>query len=996
VLKLPKALSNPAASTVTPPTTTTTNSAVGSGATGGGSTGGGATSGGGGTTGGAASASSGTVSGGTNGTASGGTIADENLGNGSAGEIAGLSINSAGNGNAAASGAVASTTLSGGPLKPSASIVRLRNVGRVEMGAQNYRQAMTFDGRPSVGVAIFQLPGTNALDVAERVQEKMRKLAKRFPDGVDYQIAYDTTPFIRESVADVFQTLLIAALLVGLVVLAFLQNWRSVLIPMIAMPVAIVGTFAVMAAVNFSLNNISLFGLVLSIGIVVDDAIVVVENVERWLDKGMAPREATYKAMDEVTGPVIAVALVLCAVFVPCAFISGITGRFFRQFAVTIAASTVFSAINSLTLSPALAAILLRPRHGVRRDPLTWLLNVAFGWFFRLFNATFGASTVAYAWIVGRLLRVNVLVLIVYGALLVWTYMTFKDAPRGFVPQQDQGRIMVGVQLPDASSLERTRAALSKVDEIARNTKGVAHTLTVAGMSFVQGANGSNFGSMFITLDPFAERNKPDLTDEAIMARLRPQWARQVKDAQVLAFGAPPIPGLSVAGGFKLMVEDRGGLGLSILDRQTDGLIRKLQKLPALVGVSTQFRSTTPQLYMDIDRTKIASLGIPLNDVNQTLQIYLGSLYVNSFNAFGRHWQVNVQAEGDYRNRVDDINLLKVRNDQGQMVPLGALTNVREIGGPIFVNRYNLYTAASVSGNLKPGSSTGDVIASVDKLADQTLALAMNKEWTELMFMQIRAGNTAMYVFGLAVACVFLALAALYESWSLPLAVILVVPLCLLCSVLGVQYLNAKDKSVNIFVQIGLVVLVGLACKNSILIVEFAKRLRQRGESRFEATKEASRLRLRPILMTSFAFILGVVPLVVASGAGAEMRRSLGTAVFSGMLGVTLFGIFLTPVFFYVIYGLSETRLFMAVATQWIGSIMLGALVGLGVGFSLSRIGLVDQTWALIVGGCVGVIAALLLQTVHWHMNGRRQDQQTSLPVTNEIPPADREGEQPQ
>jgi multidrug efflux pump len=996
VLKLPKALSNPAASTVTPPTATTNNSSAGSGATGGGSTGGGATSSGGGTTGGAANAGSGTVSGGMNGTASGGTIADENLGNGSAGEIAGLSINSADNGNAAAGGAMASTALSGGPRRPSAGIVRLRDVARVEMGSQNYRQAMTFDGRPSVGVAIFQLPGTNALEVAQRVQAKMRQLVNRFPDGVDYQIAYDTTPFIRESVADVFQTLFIAAVLVGLVVLAFLQNWRSVLIPMIAMPVAIVGTFAVMAVVGFSLNNISLFGLVLAIGIVVDDAIVVVENVERWLDKGVAPREATYKAMEEVTGPVIAVALVLCAVFVPCAFISGITGRFFRQFAVTIAASTVFSAINSLTLSPALAAILLRPRHGVRRDPLTWLLNVAFGWFFRLFNAIFGASTAGYAWIVGRLLRINVLVLAAYGVLLALTYTTFNGAPRGFVPQQDQGRIMVGVQLPDASSLQRTRAALAKVEDIARNTKGVAHTLTVAGFSFVQGANGSNFGSMFITLDPFSERKKPDLTDEAIMARLRPQWARQVKDALVLAFGAPPIPGLSVAGGFKLMVEDRGGLGLSVLDRQTEEFIRKLQKLPALVGVSTQFRSTTPQLYMDIDRTKVASLGIPLNDVNQTLQIYLGSLYVNSFNAFGRHWQVNVQAEGDYRNQVDDINLLKVRNNQGQMVPLGALANVREIVGPIFVNRYNLYTAASVSGNLKPGRSSGDVIASVDKLADQTLALSMNKEWTELMFMQIRAGNTAMYVFALAVACVFLALAALYESWSLPLAVILVVPLCLLCSVLGAQYLNAKDKSVNIFVQIGLVVLVGLACKNSILIVEFAKRLRGRGESRFEATKQASRLRLRPILMTSFAFILGVVPLMVAGGAGAEMRRSLGTAVFSGMLGVTLFGIFLTPVFFYVIYGLSETRLFMAIATQWIGSTLLGALVGLGVGFSLSRIGLLDPTWALILGGCVGVVAALLLQTVHWHVNSRQQDERTSLPVTDEIQPTDRKGDQPQ
>ena len=581
-------------------------------------------------------------------------------------------------------------------------------------------------------------------------------------------------------------TLLESAALVALVVLVFLQNWRSVLIPMIAMPVAIIGTFAVMAAVGFSLNNISLFGLVLAICIVVDDAIVVVENVERWLDRGLTPRDATYHAMDEVTGPVIAVALVLCAVFVPCAFISGITGRFFKQFAVTIAASTAISAINSLTLSPALSAILLRPRHGVRKDPLTWLINAALGWFFRLFNVAFGTSTAAYTWMVGRLVRLNLVVLLVYGLLLALTVTTFRAAPKGFVPQQDQGRVYAAIQLPDSASLQRTRDALRQIDKIARSEKGVAHTLTLAGFNFPQQANGPNFGSMFITLDPFEKRKgDPTVSDEAILARLRPRLAREVKDAQVQVFPAPPVPGLSVAGGFKIMVEDRGGLGLANLDRQTKALVEKLQKQPSLVGVSTQFRSATPQLYLDMDRTKVASLGIPLQDVNQTLQIYLGSLYVNSFNAFGRHWQVTVQADGKYRNEVPDINLLQVRNSQGQMVRIGALANVREIGGPIFVNRYNLYTAASVMGAIRPGTSSGEAIAAVDKAADQTLSLSMNKEWTELMFMQIRAGNTAMYVFGLAVACVFLALAALYESWSLPLAVILVVPLCLLCSVCG-------------------------------------------------------------------------------------------------------------------------------------------------------------------------------------------------------------------
>ncbi len=833
------------------------------------------------------------------------------------------------------------------PQRPSVGIVRLRDVARVEMGAQNYNQSCTFDGYPSVGLAIRQLPGTNALDVGERVRAKMEELKSRFPDDVDYIIAYDTTPFIRESVADVVKTLFVAIILVGVVVLAFLQNWRAVLIPMLAVPVAIVGTFAVMAAFKFSLNNISLFGLVLAIGIVVDDAIVVVENVERWLDRGLQPREATRKAMGEVTGPIIAVALVLCTVFVPCAFISGITGQFFRQFALTIAVSTAFSALNSLTFSPALAAILLRPR-GVRRDPLTWLLDMLFGWFFKLFNSVFGASVSGYAWVVGRLLRISVLGLGLYGILLILTVWVFKIAPTGFVPQQDQGRVIVSAQLPDSASLQRTQEAMALIDKITRETKGVAHTTTICGMSFIQAANSSNFASMFAVLDPFEKRRSPELRDMAIIAKLRSQWSRQVKDAQVVAFGAAPIAGLSVAGGFKLMIEDRGGLGLPALQEQTDKLIQKLQKEPGLTGVSTQFRSNTPQLFMDIDRTKVESLGVSLDDVNQTLQMYLGSLYVNSFNAFGRYWQVTIQAEGKYRARVQNIDLLQVRNNQGQMVPLGTLVKVRQIGGPVFVTRYNLYTAAAINGNIKSGYSTGEAIASIDRLADQSLPLSMKTEWTELMFMQIRAGNTAIYVFGLAVVCVFLALAALYESWSLPLAVILVVPLCLLCSIAGVLYSN---KDVNIFVQIGLVVLVGLACKNSILIVEFAKRLHQQGRPCFEATQEASRLRLRPILMTSFAFILGVFPLVIAIGAGAEMRRSLGTAVFSGMIGVTLFGIFLTPVFFYVIQKLSEARLFMDVAVQWAGSSLLGALVGAAMGFMLGRVGIVNMHWAMVVGG---------------------------------------------
>jgi multidrug efflux pump len=860
----------------------------------------------------------------------------------------------------------------GGPGQPSVAIVRLRDVARVELGDQNYSLACTFDGRPSVGLAVFQLPGTNALDVGNRIRAKMEELKANFPEGVEYQIAYDTTPFIRESVRDVVHTLLEAVALVGIVVLVFLQSWRATLIPMIAVPVAIVGTFAVMKAIGFSLNNVSLFGLVLAIGIVVDDAIVVVENVERWLERGESSREAACKAMDEVTGPVIAVALVLCAVFVPCAFISGITGQFFRQFAVTIAVSTVISAFNSLTLSPALAAILLRP-HAGHRDPVTWLLDTLLGWFFRLFNSVFGATTTGYGWAVGRLLRGSLFVLLLYGGLLVLTGWVFHKAPTGFVPAQDQGRIICNIQLPDSASLERTKEAMSHIEAIARRIKGVAHTITISGISFVLQADSPNFASMFVVLEPFEQRTSPDLSSDAIVARMRAAWAREIKDAQVVAFGAPAIPGLSVAGGFKLMVEDRAGLGLDALQRQTDQLVHKLQARPGLVGVSTQFRSNTPQLYADIDRTKAYSLGVSQQDVTQALGTYLGSLYVTNFNEFGRYWQVTLQADARYRSRVDDIKLLQVRNKWGQMVLLSTLVNPREIGGPVYITRYNLYTAAPITGNSAPGVSTGDVIQEVNRVARDTLPITMASEWTEIMFLQIRAGNTAIYVFTLAVVCVFLALAALYESWALPLAVILVVPLCLLCSVTGVL-LTHKD--VDIFVQIGLVVLVGLACKNAILIVEFAKQLHQEGKPRYEATVEAARLRLRPILMTSFAFILGVVPLVFATGAGAEMRWSLGTAVFSGMLGVTLFGIFLTPVFFNVLQGLGETRLFTSGAVRLIGSPAVGAVLGFTVGFLLARLTRRPLAWELtiaVTGAIFGAVVVLALQ----RLTSRRPPRQT-------------------
>jgi multidrug efflux pump len=862
--------------------------------------------------------------------------------------------------------------LAAAPLDPSVGIIRLRDVAHIDLGATNYNMACTFDGQPSVGLGVYQLPNTNALDVADRVHAKMQELKKRFPDGIDYLVAYDTTPFVRDSVNDVKRTLLEAVILVGLVVMVFLQSWRAVLIPLIAVPVAIVGTFAVMAVLGFSLNNISLFGLVLAIGIVVDDAIVVVENVERWLEHGLPPREATRRAMEEVTGPVIAVALVLCAVFVPCAFIPGITGQFFRQFAVTIAVSTVFSAINSLTLSPALAAILLRPR-GQHHDPLTWLVEHGLGWFFRLFNRSFNAGTAAYAWVVERFVRLSLIVMIAYGGLLFLTYWVFGKAATGFIPQQDQGRLIVNVQLPDASSLNRTREIASEVEKIARGDKsdpenypgvpGVAHTITMSGNSFLLGASSPNYATMFIVLDDFARRQGPKLRDTAIVAELKKRWGEKIKDAIVTAYPAAPIPGLGTAGGYKLVVEDQGGLGLQAMQKQTENLTRQISAQPGLAGASSQFRSNTPMLFLDIDRPKIASHGVAFNDVNQTLNMYLGSQYVNSFNEFGRHWQVTIQAEGIYRGRIEDINLFQVRNQAGDMVPLGSLVHPREIGGPISITRYNLHTSASINGNMAPGVSTGDAIKTVNDIAARNLPLSMTAEWTDIMFMQIRAGNTALYVFALAVISVFLALAALYESWTLPLAVILVVPLCLLCSVAGVL---ATQRDVNIFVQIGFVVLVGLACKNAILIVEFAKQLHQEGRPLAEATVEASRLRLRPILMTSFAFIFGVIPLVIATGAGAEMRRSLGTAVFSGMLGVTLFGIFLTPVFFAVIQGVGELRLFLAhPALRLSASLALGGAVGLAGGFFMAKLDIVRPELAMALGAAAGILAVLGLLGTH-------------------------------
>jgi hydrophobe/amphiphile efflux-1 (HAE1) family protein len=774
-----------------------------------------------------------------------------------------------------------------------ASIVRLRDVARIELGSQQYDQTCTLDGKPSVALSIYQLPGSNALETARGVYGKMAELKQRFPEGLDYQIVYDTTPFINESINGVFLTLRDAVILVAIVVLVFLQNWRAALIPLVAVPVAIIGTFAVMAALGFSLNNLSLFGLVLAIGIVVDDAIVVVENVERWLEHGLEPREAARKAMDEVTGPVIAVALVLAAVFVPCAFLGGVTGQFFRQFAVTIAVSTLLSAFNSLTLSPALAAILLRKR-GAKRDPLTWLLDVSLGWFFWLFNWTFSAGTAIYTRLVGGLLRISVLVLLVYGGLLYLTYAEMVRVPRGFIPQQDKGYLMLNVQLPDSASVERTARVMAHIEKIAHDTPGVEHTVGISGQSLILGANAPNLGSMYVMLKPFGQRSSAD----AIAASLRDRCRREVRGAVTSVFGPPPIEGLGTTGGFKLIIEDRSNLGLAELQRISDEIVRKGNQTRGLQGLFNSSRANTPWLHLEIDRSKCMALGVQVSDVFNTLQYYLGSYYVNNFNQFGRTWQVNIQAEDRYRDRVRDIRQFQVKNSQGQMVELGTLLSVRSTSGPVLVMNYNLYSAAAITGNTAPGTSSSQAVSLMQQIARKKLPRSMAYDWTESTYLQNQTGNTAIYVFALAVVFVFLVLAAQYESWKLPLAVILVVPMCLLCSAVGVELGRLE---VTVFTQIGFVVLVGLASKNAILIVEFARQQQQAGVPLRQATLEACRLRLRPILMTSFAFILGVVPLVIATGAGAEMRRSLGTAVFAGMLGVTLFGIFLTPVFFYVL-----------------------------------------------------------------------------------------------
>jgi multidrug efflux pump len=859
-------------------------------------------------------------------------------------------------------------------------VTYLRDVSRTDLGARSQDTLARLDGRPSVALIVFLLPGANALDTADGIKAKMRELETHFPKGLRYAVIYDTTPFIRESVNEVFHTLRDAVVLVAIVILLFLQDWKALLLPVIDVAVSLVGTFAVMSLMGFTLNNLTLFGLVLAIGIVVDDAIVVLENIERWLDKGLPVREATIQAMNEITGPIFAITLVLSSVLLPSAFLGGITGQFFRQFALTISVAMIISAVNAMTMTPARAAWIFASRKpgqhgdqgkealpwwsfalfgglatawlltptgepgasatgaapgGLQATLLTWGIssilflpgalsggtlgwflirpvNWALDYFFRGFNWIFERTTQAYGKTVGWCLRLGVIVLLVYVALIGLTGFGFTRVPSGFVPIQDKGYLVVNIQLPDSASLERTVEVTDAVEKIALDTPGVAHTVASPGLSFVLNANSSNYGNMFVILRPFHERRNPSLTGEAIAGRLRARLQREVPEASVLVFGAPAVRGLGNAGGFKLMVLATGDVNFDALQARADNLAAQGNQQPGLVGLFNGFRARTPQLYVDIDRTKVRTMGVALTDVFDALQAYLGSYYVNDFNRFGRTWQVNVQADAPFRVNAEIVKQLKVRNADGDMVPLGAVAKVRDSAGPVQITRYNIFPAAPINGASLPGASTGDILRTMESLSDKELPRSMTYEWTELSFLQKQASKIERFrdlrqnpfsAFVLGAVLVFFVLAGLYENWSLPLAVVLVVPMCLLSALTGIA-LAGMD--VNIFVQVGFVVLVGLACKNAILIVEFARDRQQEGASRFDAAVGAAQVRLRPIIMTSFAFILGVLPLVIAHGAGAEMRRTLGTAVFAGMIGVTLFGIFLTPVFYSVVRRFSD------------------------------------------------------------------------------------------
>jgi multidrug efflux pump len=780
-------------------------------------------------------------------------------------------------------------------------ITRLRDVARIELGADSYALRSLLDNQPAVAVPIFARPGSNAIAISNAVRAKMEELKKSFPADVDYRIVYDPTVFVRSSIEAVVHTLLEAIALVVIVVIVFLQTWRASVIPLIAVPVSLIGTFAVMELFGFSLNALSLFGLVLAIGIVVDDSIVVVENVERNIEKGLAPLDATRQAMKEVTGPIVATALVLCAVFVPTAFISGLTGQFYEQFALTIAISTVISAFNSLTLSPALSAVLLQPR-GAPPDRFQRLINAAMGWFFRPFNRLFSRASDGYLRGVARVVRASGVALLLYGGLIGLAWLGFSTTPSGFVPSQDKQYLVAFAQLPDAATLDRTEAVIRRMAAIAAKQPGVAHSVEFPGLSINGFTNSPNSGIVFTTLKPFEERTDGGQSAAEIAAALNQQFGA-IQDAYIAIFPPPPVQGLGTIGGFRLQIEDRGNAGFEELYKQTQNLLAKANATPGLAGLFSSFQINVPQIRADVDREKVKSQGVELQDLFDTMQIYLGSLYANDFNRFGRTYQVNVQAEPGFRLQAEDIVKLKTRNAAGEMIPLSSFVTVQLSSGPDRVMHYNGFATAEINGGAAPGYSTGQAQQLMEDLARRELPNGMSFEWTELTYQQILAGNTMIYIFPLVVLLVFLVLAAQYESLALPLAVILIMPMVLLSAILGVK-LSGGDN--NIFTQISLIVLVGLASKNAILVVEFAREAETEGASTLRAVLKAARLRLRPILMTSFAFVMGVVPLVLSRGAGAEMRHAMGVAVFSGMLGVTFFGLGFTPVFYLLVRRLKR------------------------------------------------------------------------------------------
>ncbi|WP_419964110.1 multidrug efflux RND transporter permease subunit OqxB [Pantoea vagans] len=781
------------------------------------------------------------------------------------------------------------------------SLVRLRDVARIEMGSGSYALRSQLNNKDAVGIGIFQAPGANAIDLSNAVRAKMDELATRFPNDVKWAAPYDPTVFVRDSIKAVVQTLLEAVILVVLVVILFLQTWRASIIPLLAVPVSVVGTFSVLYLLGFSLNTLSLFGLVLAIGIVVDDAIVVVENVERNIEMGLSPRAAAHQAMREVSGPIIAIALVLCAVFVPMAFLSGVTGQFYKQFATTIAISTVISAINSLTLSPALAVMLLKG-HDAPKDRLTRIIDALFGWLFRPFNRFFQRSAHGYESLVGRTLRRRGAVFGVYILLLAGAGFMFHTVPGGFIPTQDKLYLIGGVKMPEGSSLARTDEVIRKMSEIGMQTDGVAYAVAFPGLNALQFTNTPNSGTVFFGLKPFNERKH---TAAEINAEINAKIA-QIQQGFGFSIMPPPILGLGQGSGYSLYVQDRAGLGYGALQTAINTLSGSIMQTPGMHFPISSYQANVPQLDVQVDRDKAKAQGVSLTALFSTLQTYLGSSYVNDFNRFGRTWRVMAQADGEFRDSVEDIANLRTRNDRGEMVPIGSMVNITTTYGPDPVIRYNGYPAADLIGDADPRVlSSAQAMSQLEAMSGQLLPNGMNIEWTDLSYQQSTQGNTALIVFPMAVLLAFLVLAALYESWTLPLAVILIVPMTMLSALFGV-WLTGGDN--NVFVQVGLVVLMGLACKNAILIVEFARELEIQGKGIIEAALEACRLRLRPIVMTSIAFIAGTIPLILGEGAGAEVRGVTGITVFSGMLGVTLFGLFLTPVFYVALRKLVTRR----------------------------------------------------------------------------------------